>query len=76
MKLSEVGLKAAAHYFEFVEIRRNPAEISEFIAWLYGKDGKSFMLCDEDDSVLSSQEIDLLVSTLKVAGFKKAKIYF
>jgi len=76
MKLSEATVKAGEHYFELVEIRRNPAEISEFITWLYGCDGKSFMLCTEDDSVLSARSIDLLVSTLKKAGFKKAKIYF
>jgi hypothetical protein len=33
MKLSEAKLKCAANYFEFVEIRRNPAAIEEFIAW-------------------------------------------
>ncbi|MEE4144499.1 MAG: hypothetical protein V2I26_06840 [Halieaceae bacterium] len=76
MKLSEATVKAGENYFELVEIRRNPAEIAEFITWLYGGDGKSFMLCGEDDAVLSSRSIDLLISTLKEAGFKKAKIYF
>ena len=76
MKLSEARVKAGANYFDFVEIRRNPAKISEFIVWLYGKNGKSFMLCSGDDSALSSPEVDFLVAKLKEAGFKQAKIYF
>jgi hypothetical protein len=76
MKLSEAKLKCAANYFEFVEIRRNPAAMTEFIAWLYARDGKSFMLCSDNDSVLSARDLELLVSTLKEAGFREAKIYF
>ncbi len=76
MKISEAKLKCAANYFEFVEIRRNPAAMREFIAWLYARDGKSFMLCSDNDSVLSAGDLELLVSTLKGAGFREAKIYF
>lgn len=76
MKLSEVRELLAANYFDFVEIRRNPGNISEHIALLYGEDGKSCMLCDNAGTVISSGQLDHLVLMLKEAGFKKAKIYF
>jgi hypothetical protein len=34
------------------------------------------MLCSDNDSVLSAGDLELLVSTLKGAGFREAKIYF
>ena len=76
MKSSEAKMKFEANYLDFVEITRNPAAITEFIPWLYAKDEKSFILCYDNDSVLSSREIGILISRLKVAGFRKAKIYF
>lgn len=76
MKLSEAKVKFAADYFGFVEIRKNPGNISEYIALLYGRDGKSFMLCYENDTVLASKELEHLILMLKEVGFKRAKIYF
>ena len=50
--------------------------LTEYIVLLYGYDGKSFMLAYENDTVLSSPELEHLVLTLKEVGFKKARIYF
>ena len=47
MKLSDAKVKFEDGYFGFVEIRKNPGNVSEYIALLYGVDGKSFMLCYE-----------------------------
>lgn len=76
MKLSEVRERVQAHYFDFVEIRKNPANISEYISLLYALDGKSCMLCYENGAVISSDELEHLVLMLKEVGFRKAKIYF
>ena len=76
MKLSAAQSKFADNYFSYAEIRKNPAEISEYIGLLYGRDGKSFMLCHESDTVVSSKEVNHLVQKLKQIGFKKAEIYF
>lgn len=68
--------KFEANYFGFVEIRKNPGNISEYIALLYGQDGKSYMLCYESGTVISSRELEHLILMLKEVGFRKAKIYF
>jgi hypothetical protein len=76
MKMSEAKTRFETNYFSNVEIRKNPSNISEYIAWLRGGDGKSFMLCYENDSVISSKELEHLVLMLREVGFRKAKIYF
>ena len=76
MKLSEARVKYEEKYFDLVEIRKNPGNINEYIALLYGPDGKSFMLCYENDKVLSSKELEHLILMLKQVGFSKAKIFF
>ena len=76
MKLSEARKALKEHFFDFVEIRKNPSKLNEYIALLYGYDGKSFMLAYENDSVLSSPELEHLILMLKEIGFKKARIYF
>ena len=76
MKLSEAKKALKQNFFDFVEIRKNPATINEYIVLLYGNDGKSFMLAYENDSVLSSPELEHLILMLKEIGFKKARIYF
>lgn len=75
MKLSDAKLKFEADYFDFAEIRKNPSNTSEYISLLYGRDGKSYMLCYENDKVLSSTDLEHLVLMLKVVGFRKVKIY-
>jgi hypothetical protein len=76
MKLSEAKTRLENKYFDLVEIRKNPGNISEYIALLHGQDGKSFMLCCDNDSVLSTKELENLILLLKEVGFRKAKIYF
>lgn len=76
MKLSDARKQFEADYFDFVEIRKNPGNTREYIALLFGRDGKSYMLCYENDKVLSSNELEHLFLMLKEVGFRKAKIYF
>jgi hypothetical protein len=76
MKLSEARKALKDHFFDFIEIRKNPATINEYIVLLYGYDGKSFMLAYENDSVISSRELEHLILMLKEVGFRKARIYF
>lgn len=61
MKLSDAKLNFEAGYFDLVEIRKSPGNISEYIALLYGRDGKSYMLCNEEDVVVSSRQLEHLV---------------
>ena len=76
MKLSAIKTECANDYFTLIEIRKSPGNSNEYIGLLYGRDGKSFMLCDEDESVISKQDLGDIVNLLKEAGFKNATIYF
>ena len=76
MKLSEAKKALKENFFDFVEIRKNPATLNEHIILLYGYDGKSFMLAYENNSAISSPELEHLILMLKEIGFKKARIYF
>jgi hypothetical protein len=76
MKLSDAKEKYESAYFSHVEIRKNPSAITENIAFLHSRDGKSFMLCDENERVLSSSELEKIVVALKQVGFRKAKLHF
>jgi len=76
VKISDTKKALKENFFDFVEIRKNPGKTNEYIVLLYGYDGKSFMLAHENDSVVSSRELEQLASMLKEIGFKKARIYF
>lgn len=76
MKMSDAKQALENNFFDFVEIRKNPADISQYIVLMYGVNGRSFMLCYENDSVICSPELEHLVLMLKEIGFKKARIYF
>lgn len=76
MKISDAKLALKENFFDFIEIRKNPGMVSEYIVLLYGYDGKSFMLAYENDSVLTSPDLEQLVLILKEIGFRKARIYF
>jgi len=76
MRLSEARKALKEDFFDFVEIRKNPAMLNEYIVLLYGYDGKSFMLADENNSIISARELEHLILMLKEVGFRKARIYF
>ena len=76
MKISEAKIKFEESYFGYAEIRKNPGNISEYVVWLYSRDGKSFMLCYENSSAISSHELDHLILMLREVGFRRAKVYF
>ena len=76
MKISDAKMELKKNGFNLVEIRKNPSNMQEYIAILYTHDGKSFMLAYENNTVLSSPDLEHVVMMLKDIGFKKAKIYF
>ncbi len=76
MKISQAKKKSDSDYFDFIEIKKTPGMANEYFVSLYSHDGKSFFLSREDDSVLSSDKIDEIISVLQKIGFKKAMLYF
>lgn len=76
MKISDAKQALESDFFDYVEIRKNPADMSQYIVLLYSLEGRSFMLCYENDSVLSSAELEHIILMLKEIGFRKARLYF
>lgn len=76
MKFSDAKAALQNDGFSLVEIRKNPSHVQEYIVLLYRRDGKSFMLAEEDDSVVSSPDLNFFALLLKDLGFKSAKVYF
>ena len=76
MKVSQAKQQLQDNVFSQVEIRKNPADMEQYIALLYTHNGKTFMLAYENDTVLSSPDLEHIVLMLKDIGFRKAKIYF
>ncbi len=75
MKISAAKKVQSDDGFSLVEIRRNPSGTGEFIVILYRHDGKSFMLAYENDTVLSTPDLEHITLMLKDIGLKKAEIY-
>lgn len=44
MKMSDAKQAHKNNFFDFVEIRKNPADVSQYIVLMYGVNGRSFML--------------------------------
>ena len=53
MKLSEAKKALKENFFDFVEIRKNPATLNEHIILLYGYDGKSFTCFTTKDGLIN-----------------------
>ena len=76
MRISDAKIMHADGGFSLLEIRKNPSNIAQYIVLLHKHDGKSFMLANEDNTVLASPDLGHIVSILKDIGFKQAGLFF
>ncbi|MEZ5573501.1 MAG: hypothetical protein R3E64_16000 [Halioglobus sp.] len=76
MKISKAKVELQNQAFSLLEIRKNPSRIEEYIVILYKHDGKSSILAYENNTALSSPDLEHIILMLKEIGFRKAKIYF
>jgi len=74
MKRSEVKEKLAADEPLAIELMRNPAELSEWIIWIREPSGKSFLLMDESEVVITSTDVNQSLVLLRSLGIKQANI--
>ncbi|HSC68838.1 MAG TPA: hypothetical protein VLC79_14165 [Cellvibrio sp.] len=74
MKISTVKEKLAADETIAIELMRNPAELSEWIIWIREPSGKSFLLMDEADVVITSADVNQSLVLLRSLGVKQANI--
>jgi len=74
MKISEVKDKLSADEPIAIELMRNPAELSEWIIWIREPSGKSFLLMDESEVVITSTDVNQSLVLLRSLGIKQANI--
>lgn len=74
MKISEVKAKLLADEPIAIELMRNPAELSEWIIWIREPSGKSFLLMDESEVVITSTDVNQSLVLLRSLGIKQANI--
>lgn len=74
MKASEMKEKLLANEDYSVEMMRNPANLNEWVVWIREPMGKSFLLTDELDEILATENANHCLFLLKSLGVKKASI--
>lgn len=74
MKASEIKEKLLANENYSVEIMRNPANLNEWVVWVRDPAGKSFLLADESNVILATDNTNHCLLLLKSLGVKKASI--
>lgn len=74
MKVSEVKEKLHRNDACSVEIMRNPANLAEWVIWIREPKGKSFLLADESDGVITTEDVNECLWLLKSIGVKQASI--
>lgn len=74
MNVSEMKEKLLANEEYSVEIMRNPANLNEWVVWVRDLAGKSFLLTDELDTILATENSNHCLLLLKSLGVKKASI--
>jgi hypothetical protein len=76
MRISDAKIVHEDGGFSLLEIRKNPSNTAQYIVLLHKHDGKSFILANEDNTVLASPDLGHIVAVLKDIGFKKAGLFF
>jgi hypothetical protein len=74
MKISKVKEKILANETVAIEMMRNPAELSEWVIWIRESDGKSFLLMNEFDVVVTTNDANQALLLLRSLGVKQANI--
>jgi hypothetical protein len=60
----------------FVEVMRNPSDLSEWVSWVHELSGKSFLLSADDGIFIKSADTTKIFDILKALGFRQATVIF
>lgn len=74
MKISEIKTKLTANESFQVEMMRNPADLAEWVVWVRENDGKSFLLTNEFDVVLTNTDANQSLLLMRTLGIKQANV--
>ncbi len=53
---------------------RNPADLAEWVVWVRESDGKSFLLTNEFDVVLTNTDANQCLLLMRTLGIKQANV--
>lgn len=70
MKLSSVKARLAEKQDLIVDVMRNPSNLSEWVIWIRKQSGKSHLVVNDDDSIIRSEDANIILSLLKDMGVK------
>lgn len=74
MKISEIKERILTDDTIIIEMMRNPAELSEWVIWIRESSGKSFLLMNEFDVVITTTDANQVLLLLRSLGIKRANI--
>jgi hypothetical protein len=74
MKVSEIKEKILSDETIGIEMMRNPAELNEWVIWIRESSGKSFLLMNELDVVITTADANQALLLLRSLGIKRANI--
>lgn len=72
--MSEIKTKLAANESFQVEMMRNPADLAEWVIWVREPLGKSFLLTNEFDVVITNTDANHCLLLLRTLGIKHANV--
>lgn len=75
MKLSQARQQSVVKNLTGAELIRNPSNKSEWFIMLHKQAGKSFMLANDDDSIIVSSDMEQLLLIIKSLGFRQAMVH-
>lgn len=74
MKISEIKAKLIANESFQVEMMRNPADLAEWVVWVRENNGKSFLLTNEFDVVVTNTDANQCLLLMRTLGIKHANV--
>jgi hypothetical protein len=74
MKISDVKAKLVVNESFQVEMMRNPADLAEWVIWIREQLGKSFLLTNEFDVVITHTDANQCLLLLRSLGIKSANV--
>ncbi len=74
MRLSRAQQRSVSKNFIEAELMRSPSNNIEWFIMLHKRTGKSYMLLNDDDSIIVSDDIERLLSIIKNLGFRQMTV--
>lgn len=74
MNLSQVKEKLSSNESLIFDLMSNPSELSEWIVWVRESSGGSYLLLNDNESVVGSSDANKILSILKDIGAKNVQV--